>query len=867
MATLSPMISQYLDIKQQHKDQILFFRLGDFYEMFFDDAINVSKELELTLTGKDCGMPERAPMCGIPYHSSEVYIKRLIDKGYKVAICEQVENPATAKGLVKREVVRIVTPGTVIESSLLSEESNNFIASVISQKNLFAICFVDISTGDVFLTQQKSNKGSMEIISELSKFLPSEILLNNNILSYKEVVDFIKNKLNCVCEIYSQEETDENLCLKTVLNHFKDKTIEQLNLTDKSLAVTALGSLINYIDKTQKNGAMRIVNVNFYKDDEYMGIDITAKRNLEITKTMRSGEKRGTLLWVLDKTKTSMGKRYIKKALEQPLISLTQITNRQNAIKELLANLQIQEEITSSLSNVYDIERLMTRVVYGTVNPREIRSLGCAISNLPNLKKLTDEFACTYLKSINENINTLEDVYSLIDNAISNEPPIAMKDGGVIKVGFNEELDGYRDLCLNAKEYIAKIEQREKIKTGIAKLKIGYNRVFGYYIEVTNSFLSQVPETYIRKQTLSNCERYITQELKDLEAKVLSANDKTLALEYEIFNEVRKFIAEKINVIQSTATAIAKLDFICSLTTVAYENNYVCPDITLDGKIIIKDGRHPVVEKIIDNSMFVPNDTNIDTASNKMMIITGPNMAGKSTYMRQVAIITIMAQIGSFVCATSASISICDKIFTRVGASDDLTSGQSTFMVEMSEVAHILKTATPQSLVILDEIGRGTSTFDGMSIAKAVVAHIVESKKLSCKTLFATHYHELTTMENEYAGIKNYNIAVKKRGDDITFLRKIVRGGADESFGIEVAKLAGVPQVVVDKAKEILATLESQPKNVLSKIRNDVDDLIPQITFTQQNNNNIIDKLSALQIETLTPIEALNILYDLKKSI
>ncbi len=871
MASISPMMQQYLDIKSQHRDHVLFFRLGDFYEMFFDDAINISKELELTLTGRDCGMPERAPMCGIPYHCSEGYIKKLIDKGYRVAICEQVENPADVlKGIVKREVVRIVTPGTVIENSLLSEEQNNYIASIIIEKKMFAICFADISTGDVYLTEQKSNNISAEVINELSKFSPSEILFNDNILPLNDISEFIKHKLICVCEMYDEKDINSNNCMKTVLNHFDDKSIEDLGIDQKPLAIKALGGLINYVNKTQKNGAQRIVNVNLYKEDQYMSIDITAKRNLEITKTMRVGEKRGTILWVLDKTKTAMGKRYIRKALEQPLVSLSEITKRQSAVYELFENSLIREDISSSLSNVYDLERLMTRVVYGSVNPREVRALAYTISNIPTIKTISKDFKCQYLADVNENIDTLDEVYALIGNAISDEPPITLKDGGVIKTGFNTQLDEYRHLCDNAKKYIAQIEENQRQETGIKNLKISYNRIFGYYIEVTKSYLDLVPETYIRKQTLANCERYITQELKELEAKVLSANDKILALEIEIFDEVRKFIASKIDLIQKTASAIAKLDFILSLAQVASENGYVCPTITMDGSISIKDGRHPVVEQMLNDSLFVPNDTLLDCKDNKMLIITGPNMAGKSTYMRQVAVITIMAQIGSFVPASSATISICDKIFTRVGASDDLSAGQSTFMVEMSEVAHIIKNATARSLVILDEIGRGTSTFDGMSIAKAVVSYMVLNKKLGCKTLFATHYHELTTLESELGGVKNYNIAVKKRGDDITFLRKIIRGGADDSYGIEVAKLAGVPQAVVEHAKSILAELENENSNmkttpIMNEKSDDID--FSQISFVQENNSIIADKLSVLQIDTLTPIEALNVLYELKKLI
>lgn len=865
MEKLSPMMQQYFDIKAQNEDCVLFFRLGDFYEMFFDDAINISKELELTLTGRDCGLAERAPMCGIPYHSSEIYIKRLIDKGYKVAICEQIEDPALAKGLVKRGIVRIVTPGTLIENNLLNEEKNNYIASIIVDDKSFAICFADISTGDVYLTEQKASNISIEVINELSKFAPSEILFNEKMVTHKQIGEFIKKKLCCICEVYSQNEIESNKCLTTVISHFKGKSLEEIGIANMPLALKAVGGLINYVNKAQKDGALRIVNVNLYNQNQYMNIDLTARKNLEITETMRSKEKRGTLLWVLDKTKTAMGKRYIRKSLEQPLLKLSEITRRQTAITELLENSQSRSELSDELSNVYDLERLMTRVVYGSVSPRDVKGLSCTISKLPQIKKITSDFKCHYLIDINKNISILEDVHNLIENSINDEPPATLKDGGVIKKGFNTDLDEYRNLCANAKEYIAKIEENEKEKTGINKLKIGYNRVFGYYIEVTKSNLDLVPDTYIRKQTLTNCERYITQELKELEAKVLSANDKILALEAEIFDEVRRFIGSKIDIIQQTASAIARLDFILSLANVAEVNNYVCPSITVDGTINIKDGRHPVVEKVLNDSMFVPNDTKLDSKDNKMLIITGPNMAGKSTYMRQVAIITIMAQIGSFVPASSATISICDKVFTRVGASDDLSMGQSTFMVEMSEVAYILANATPNSLVILDEIGRGTSTFDGMSIAKAVVSYMVKNKKLGCKTLFATHYHELTSMENELSGIKNYNIAVKKRGDDITFLRKIIRGGADDSYGIEVAKLAGVPLCVVDNAKKILAELESSKYEPMTKTQIPCEDEFLQVSFAQNQTDLVREKLEKLDVDTFTPIEALNTLYELKK--
>lgn len=865
MAKLSPMMQQYLNIKSIHKDHVVFFRLGDFYEMFFDDAIKISKELELTLTGRDCGLPERAPMCGIPYHAANTYIKRLIDKGYKVAICEQTEDPAVAKGLVNREVIRLITPGTVIEGDILLDAKNNYIASFYVKGNNFTACFADISTGEVSLTTQKSGNLSSDLTNELSKFTPAEILYNDSFAELSEVMDFVEKKLSCVSGSFSAEGIDLTLAKDAILSHFQMKTIEELGLSEEETAVSALGGLLLYLNQTQKDGAKRLTKVTLYGQDQYMNIDITARRNLEITETMRSQEKKGTLLWVLDHTKTAMGKRFMRKALEQPLLHIGEITRRQNAVGELMQSTIGLSELREALSGVYDLERLMTRVLYGTTTPRELRALATTAEKLPGLKEATRPFTSDLLKEIHEDMDPLEDIFRLINNAIVEEPPLTMKDGGYIKKGFHEDLDELRELCSNVKGYIHQIEETEKEKTGIKSLKIKYNRVFGYYIEISKSYLEQVPEHYIRKQTLVNGERYITEELKELETKVLTSSEKMLALESEIFNEVRKYVASRIEVIQTTANAVSKLDFLCSLADVALKNQYVCPQIVLDGRIEIKGGRHPVVEEMLEDSLFVPNDTCLDKKSNQMMVITGPNMAGKSTYMRQVAIITIMAQIGSFVPAQSATLSVVDRIFTRVGASDDLSSGQSTFMVEMSEVAHILKNATPNSLVILDEIGRGTSTFDGMSIAKAVVEYIAQNKKLRCKTLFATHYHELTCLEQEMEGIKNYNIAVKKRGDNITFLRKIVPGGADDSFGIEVAKLAGVPDKVISRAREILGELESEGTESL-QMKVPVAEEDAQVSFTSYTSE-AEEKIKQLSLDTLTPLEALNVLYELKKMV
>ena len=862
---LSQMMQQYMAIKEQHKDHILFFRLGDFYEMFFDDAVLVSKELELTLTGKDCGLDERAPMCGIPHHSCETYINRLIEKGYKVAICEQMENPATAKGLVKRDVVRVITPGTLTEGAMLDETRNNFIASLFVTPGGFGVSFADVSTGDVFLTEVHETSRSAAIINELSKFSPSELLYNSALAELPAVEEFIHEKLNCVAELLEDGRFRSQENETSILEQFGTVSLEEMELADKPLAVCSLGALLGYIRETQLDGAQRLIRYTVYQDSQYMAVDMTARRNLELTETMRNKERRGTLLWVLDRTRTAMGKRLIRKYIEQPLVSLAMITRRQNAVSELVRESIARDELTDVLARVYDLQRLMTKVIYGSVNPRELRALSYTAEALPQIKEIAGRFESSLLKELYHGIDTMQEIRRLIESAIIEDPPVTLKDGGVIRAGFNAELDEVRDLCVNAKSYITAIEEKERSETGIKNLRISYNRVFGYYIEVTKSFLDLVPERYIREQTLANCERYITEELKDLEGRVLYANEKILALETDIFDEVRKFIASRLSAIQDTANCVAQLDVLVSLANVAEANGYVCPEITLDGSLEIVDGRHPVVEQMLKNTPFVPNDTKLDLDENRLLLITGPNMAGKSTYMRQVAIITLMAQIGSFVPARSARISIVDKIFTRVGASDDLTSGQSTFMVEMNEVAQILEQATRNSLVILDEIGRGTSTFDGMSIARAVIEYILENKKLGCKTLFATHYHELTVLEEQKRGVKNYNVAVKKRGDDITFLRKIIRGGADESYGIEVAKLAGVPNAVVRRAKEILQELDGE-KQVqqahMAQVKPAVDEA--QMSFASAPSHAVTEKLKRLDPNTLTPIEALNAIYELK---
>ena len=864
MSEMTPMMKQYMQIKEKNNDNILFFRLGDFYEMFFDDAKIASKELELTLTGKDCGMEARAPMCGIPYHSCEGYISRLVSKGYKVAICEQTEDPAVAKGIVRREIIRIITPGTVIESSMLDESKNNYLASVFVSDTATGLCFCDISTGEVHCTGTKTNVPDAKILDEIGRFVPSEIILNTKAGAISKVTSFIKDRLNCTVNIW--EDRQYNIPLQEVLDQFNADSLEQLGLNDKTEILLALQGLIEYLKQTQMTGLERLNSIQLYSDNQYMKLDLFTRRNLELCETMRNKEKRGSLLWVIDKTKTAMGKRLIRTWIEQPLLNCASISRRQNAVQELVSDTLLRSNMFDELDGVFDIERLMTRIVYGTANGKELRALAQTIKRLPRIKATLNVTNSQLLYDINNEIDNLEDIYTLIDTAISEEPPVSVKEGGIIKKGYNSEVDELHILMKDGKSFLTDIEAREREKTGIRTLKIGYNRVFGYFIEITNLNKSQVPDSYIRKQTLSNCERYITQELKELEGKVLSAQDRAIQLEYELFDNIRKSVAEQLNRVQSTAKALAQVDVLCSFAETAVKNNYCCPQMSVDGKIIIKDGRHPVVEDILTNVPFVPNDTELDLNDNRTVIITGPNMAGKSTYMRQVAIITLMAQIGSFVPALSAKISVVDSIFTRVGASDDLASGQSTFMVEMSEVANILKNATNQSLLILDEIGRGTSTFDGMSIARAVVEFVTDKKKIGAKTLFATHYHELTELEDLIDGVKNYNIAVKKHGDEITFLRRIIRGGADDSYGIEVAKLAGIPALVVSRAKEILKQLEAgQPVESRRKSIKIQQPEMEQLAMTDPKADIILSKLRSIDANTLSPIEAMNILFELWK--
>lgn len=851
------MMKQYFKIKEQNKDSILFFRLGDFYEMFYDDAKIASKELELTLTGRDCGQAERAPMCGVPFHSCEGYIARLVAKGYKVAICEQTEDPATAKGLVKRDIIRVITPGTVMESSMLDEGRNNYICCMFSENKKIGLCFCDISTGELYATEISGSDSVNSLTSQLASYNPREILIGGDIVKIKSLPAFIKSKLSAGVEMLRDESFDNKLCTDTVNMQFGE---EMQCIAASQVLINAIGALINYLKETQKNGLERINKIELYSDKQYMNLDYNTQRNLELTATMLNKEKRGSLLWVLDKTKTAMGKRLIRSWLEHPLLNVSAINNRQSAVEELVNNNMLRLDIMDALSGIFDIERLMTRIVYGSANGRELRSLAAALQKLPQLSELVADCSAKYLKKVYKEIDLLEDIYNLIDSAIVEEPPFSVREGGMIKKGYNPDLDILLTDMNDSKGILARIEAEQREKTGIPKLRVGYNKVFGYYIEVTNSYKDLVPETYIRKQTLTNCERYITQDLKDIEGRILGAKDRSVAMEYTLFDNVRKTVADNLERIQKTAKAIAVLDVLVSLANVAADNRYVRPEVNLSTVIRLKDSRHPVVEALLNDTPFVPNDVYLDSAGERVAIITGPNMAGKSTYMRQVALIVLMAQMGSFVPASSATIGVVDSIFTRVGASDDLASGQSTFMVEMSEVANIVKSATSKSLLILDEIGRGTSTFDGMSIARAVLEYCADRKKLGAKTLFATHYHELTVMQDLLDGVKNYSIAVKKRGDDITFLRRIIPGGADDSFGIEVAKLAGLPNSIINRAKEILKELESG-SNAPTVIKEKSEDM--QMSLIS-NDNAVVERLSEVDLNTLTPIEAINLLYELK---
>ena len=858
----TPMMLQYFDIKNQYKDHLLFYRLGDFYEMFFDDAKTASRELDLTLTGRDCGMPERAPMCGVPFHSADSYIARLIAKGYKIAICEQTEDPALAKGLVKREVIRVITPGTVTESGMLNEGQNNYLCAICFSGASVGLSFADISTAKVCATQL-TDAGTDKICSELAAFAPKEILSNADRTDYPELYTFAKDRLGAFFDD-TRGELFENGNFSELEARFGKEVFASHGLGAGSPAVTALDALVRYIRETQKVDLTYINTLEYYTNELYLGLDVNTRRSLELCETLRTKEKRGTLLWVLDRTKTAMGARLLRKWLEQPLVSVGAILNRQQAVAELADGYIEKEELQNLLSSVGDLERLMTKIVYNTAGGKDLRALYQTISVLAPVREQLKGMVSPELAKLHGDLDELSDIGAYIDRAIVEEPPFSIREGGFIKKGFSPEIDELNAIQADGKSWIASVEQSERELTGIKGLKIGYNRVFGYYIEVTNSYKEQVPDRYIRKQTLTGCERYITQELKDMEAKILGAKNKVCALEYEEFQKLRSFIAENVLRVQKTADILSKLDVYVSLADVAVRNNYVCPEVDASDAIVIKDGRHPVVEKFLKNEMFVPNDVNLNE-SERLMLITGPNMAGKSTYMRQTALIILMAQIGSFVPASSARIGVVDKLFTRIGASDDLAAGQSTFMLEMTECAYILKNATARSFILYDEIGRGTSTYDGMSIARAIIEYTV-SKKLYAKTMFATHYHELTELEDLCRGVVNYNIVAKKRGDELIFLRKIVRGAADESYGIEVAKLAGVPDEVVKRAGKILASIDEHApvdpkKNLLPK----TDGGIATLGLETIVYDKVCEDIKKLDVNTLTPIEALGKLYEMKK--
>lgn len=879
MAELTPMMKQYMETKSQYQDCILFYRLGDFYEMFFEDALTASRELEITLTGKNCGQEEKAPMCGVPYHAVEGYLNRLVAKGYKVAICEQVEDPKTTKGIVKREVVRIVTPGTNLDTQALDETKNNYIMCIVYIADRYGVSVADISTGDYFVTEIPD---SAKLLDEIYRFSPSEIICNEAFYMSGVDMDGMKDRLGIT--IYSLESWyfDDEVCRKKLLEHFEVSSFAGLGLADYDCGIISAGALLQYLLETQKNSLSNLTHITPYAAGKFMMIDSSTRRNLELCETLREKQKRGSLLWVLDKTKTTMGARTLRKYVEQPLIDKTEIIRRLDAVQELKEQAISREEIREYLSPVYDLERLITKIAYGSANPRDLTAFRSSLEMLPALLYILQEMKAELLKDLAVDLDPLEDLCILVKKAIREDPPIAMKEGNIINDGYNEEVDKLRRAKSDGKDWLAKLENDEREKTGIKNLKIKYNKVFGYYLEVTNSYKEMVPEYYTRKQTLANAERYITPELKELEDMILGAEDKLYALEYELYSEVRDLIASQIERIQKTAKAVAALDAFASLALVAERNNYVRPKINEKGVIDIKEGRHPVVERMIPNEMFISNDTYLDDKKHRISIITGPNMAGKSTYMRQTALIALMAQIGSFVPAKSANIGLSDRIFTRVGASDDLASGQSTFMVEMTEVANILRNATSKSLLILDEIGRGTSTFDGLSIAWAVIEYISDSRLLGAKTLFATHYHELTELEGKIDNVNNYCIAVKEKGDDIVFLRKIVKGGADKSYGIQVAKLAGVPELVIGRAKEIVEELSDEDitarvSEIASKERvvkkkpkvkkyDDVD--IAQMSlFDTVKDDDVLEELKNLDVGNMTPIDALNTIYRLQNKL
>ena len=872
MAGLSPMMAQYMETKKQYSDCILFYRLGDFYEMFFDDALTASKELEITLTGKECGLEERAPMCGVPYHAVDSYLSRLVQKGYKVAIAEQMEDPKLAKGLVKREVIRVVTPGTITSAQALDETKNNYLMGIVYLADKMGVSVADITTGDFLVTEVSTDRA---LFDEINKFSPAEVICNDAFSMSGISLEDLKDRYHFTVSTLDSHFFQDESCRTVLREHFKVGSLEGLGLGDYDCGVIAAGAVLQYLYETQKSTLDHLTTIVPYATGNYMVLDSSTRRNLELLETMREKQKRGSLLWVLDKTRTAMGARLLRTWIEQPLIRKEEILKRQNAIEELNLNYISREELGEYLNPVYDLERLIGRISYKTANPRDLLAFRNSIAMVPHIKRLLGEFTSDALKELAEDLDPLDDLDDLITRAIVEEPPITVREGGMIKDGYNEEADRLRHAKTEGKTWLADLEARERDSTGIKNLKVKYNKVFGYYFEVTNSFKDLVPEYFIRKQTLTNAERYTTDELKNLEDVIMGAEDKLVSLEYDLFCEVRDAIAAEVVRIQKTARAIAAVDVFVSLSTVATRNNYVKPQINEKGTIQIKGGRHPVVEKMMRDDMFVANDTILDNSKNRISIITGPNMAGKSTYMRQTALIVLMAQIGSFVPADQANIGICDRIFTRVGASDDLASGQSTFMVEMTEVANILRNATKNSLLILDEIGRGTSTFDGLSIAWAVVEHISNTRLLGAKTLFATHYHELTELEGLMSGVTNYCIAVKEQGDDIVFLRKIVKGGADKSYGIQVAKLAGVPDSVINRAKELVEQLVDS--DLTARAREIAEGSAPaghkpvpkpddvemsQLTlFDTVREDDIIEELKNLELGNMTPIDALNTLY------
>ena len=865
-SVISPMMQKYLETKEEYKDCILFYRLGDFYEMFFEDALIAARELEITLTGKDCGLPERAPMAGIPHHAAEVYAEKLIEKGYKVAICEQLEDPKTAKGIVKRGVIRILTPGTIVESNLLEEKKNNYIMSICKSGIYFGVSVCDISTGEFYSSEIKSENNFALLLDEIARFAPSEIIANSMMFECQEEMDKIRERFSIYMSRFSDKFFTDDVGNLTLDYNIIENKKEVTNLKEKPLAVKSINALLEYLNETQMTSLEHINTITIYSLSKYMSLDINARRNLEITEKMKDKSKKGTLLWVLDKTSTSMGGRLLRRWLNDPLLEVKEIQERLDAVKELKDNMMLRGEITDTLKKVYDIERLAGKMTYGNANARDMITLKNSLERLPEVKNVLAMCQSHKLKELYENLDELKDVFALIEKSIVEDPPMTIKDGGIIKLGYDEEIDTLKKASTEGKTWLAKLEADEKEKTGIKTLKVGYNKVFGYYIEVSKSFVSQVPERFIRKQTLTTGERYITDELKTIENQILGAEEKVVNLEYNAFVEIRTEIAKNIKRLQKTANVVSTLDVLSSFAQVAEDMNYCMPVVKDDGIIKIKEGRHPVIEKMIGSGNFVPNDTYLDKEGDRLAIITGPNMAGKSTYMRQVALITLMAQVGSFVPATEAQIGVVDKIFTRVGASDDLSMGQSTFMVEMMEVATILKEATENSLVILDEIGRGTSTYDGLSIAWAVAEYIANKEKCGAKTLFATHYHELIELADKQEGIKNYSIAVKEKGEDIIFLRKIVEGGTDESYGIHVARLAGVPKVVTKRADEILTSLER--KSMLSGKKQEkenkkvVEGQFDMFNFKLAEIAHEIDKIN---LNELTPIDALNTLMKIKE--